>query len=406
MEKHTLKTFFMNIFNTIKRILVLLIYDISQLSVRDQNLIVFGSQNGKSIGDNPKYLYEAIKKRGRYRLIWVLKDKESVVKSRALGYDCYYHRSLKGVYYQLRAKYFIHSHSINNDFSSMFLGGATSIDTWHGAGIKKLWAANRNTYSYKALHEPNRLKRHIMLQFCKFTQAKENYIMSTGPGTTSYYPETFMLKPEEVLELGQARNDVFFEDENINNNYIDYIKGHKTILYMPTHRNDGKSDIYMDQIIDFDVLEKFCNENKYKFLIKSHIYGNIAVDNNYADIIDVSEWDIDAQLLLKYADILVTDYSSCYADFLMLDRPIIFYCYDYHEYIESDREMYFEYNDVTPGDKVTTFQQLMISLKLTVDGKDDYVAERKRVLNIFYSPENQQKVAEKQVDYIINNIIK
>ena len=42
------------------------------------------------------------------------------------------------------------------------------------------------------------------------------------------------------------------------------------------------------------------------------------------------------------SDILVTDYSSCFFDFLILDRPIIHFLYDYDYYKEKDRGLYYE----------------------------------------------------------------
>ncbi|OPJ65057.1 CDP-glycerol glycerophosphotransferase family protein [Clostridium oryzae] len=406
MKKSATKKFIIRAFRRIKKTIVLIIYDLSALSIRDKNMIVFGSQNGTDIGDNPKFLYNEIKKRAIYRLIWILKDKENVRKNQSLGYECYYHKSLKGIYYQLKAKYFIHSHSINNDFANMFLGGATSILTWHGVGLKKAWGANKRTYSYKAVHEKNPIKRYVKLGFCKVNQARHNYVISTSPRVSSYYPETFLTKEENVIELGQARNDIFFKEDEISNAYLDFMRDNRVILYMPTHRNKGKSDSGVEEVLDFERLEAFCEKYNYKFVIKAHIYSHISLDENYDNIIDASEWNIDAQLLLKYADVLITDYSSCYTDYLMLDRPVIFYCYDYNKYIRKDREMYFEYDDVTPGEKVRSFENLMTVLNFTAVGGDFFKAERKRVLDIFYSPENQGRVTEKQVDYILTNIIK
>lgn len=70
------------------------------------------------------------------------------------------------------------------------------------------------------------------------------------------------------------------------------------------------------------------------------------------------------QDLLKISDCLVTDYSGVYFDFLLLQKPIIFYCYDYKEYLKDDRELYFNYFDdnITPGPKVKNITELMQSI--------------------------------------------
>ena len=42
---------------------------------------------------------------------------------------------------------------------------------------------------------------------------------------------------------------------------------------------------------------------------------------------------MDIQELLMDTDILVTDYSSTYIDYLLLDRPVVFYNFDYQDYL-------------------------------------------------------------------------
>jgi CDP-glycerol glycerophosphotransferase len=63
---------------------------------------------------------------------------------------------------------------------------------------------------------------------------------------------------------------------------------------------------------------------------------------------------MDPAPLLKKADLLVTDYSSIYFDFLLLDRPIIFFPYDLERYFSRDRQFLFSYDELTPGAKVIT----------------------------------------------------
>ena len=90
--------------------------------------------------------------------------------------------------------------------------------------------------------------------------------------------------------------------------------------------------------------------------------------------------------------ILITDYSSTYIDYLLLDRPVIFYDFDYDSYIEKDREMYFSYDEVTPGIKAGTFDELMEGMRQIVSGTDDFKADRKKVRDLFYCKRGQREV--------------
>jgi CDP-glycerol glycerophosphotransferase (TagB/SpsB family) len=77
----------------------------------------------------------------------------------------------------------------------------------------------------------------------------------------------------------------------------------------------------------------------------------------------------DVNDLLPAVDILITDYSSIYFDFLLLDRPMIFSCHDLEEYIR-DRGLMMDYDLNTPGPKVRTAEQFLEQLELTLRGDD------------------------------------
>ena len=78
-------------------------------------------------------------------------------------------------------------------------------------------------------------------------------------------------------------------------------------------------------------------------------------------------------------DILISDYSSTYIDYLLLDRPLIFYNFDYEDYLQNDREMYYDYDEVTPGYKAATFDELMTELDSIAKDEDHFVEDRQRV---------------------------
>jgi len=176
---------------------------------------------------------------------------------------------------------------------------------------------------------------------------------------------------------------------------------------MPTHRKEGKEKMCMSKILDLDRLNQFCMENNVLFLIKKHYYHNQEVENLdvYTNIKDITQTEYDSQQLLKYADVLITDYSSCFVDFLLLDRPVIFYNYDHDQYVINDRDLYFDYDATTPGEKAKTFQELLSVLEnVLIEGVDPFAERRHVVKNIFYSEENQKMVGRKILDYVRENL--
>jgi CDP-glycerol glycerophosphotransferase (TagB/SpsB family) len=84
-------------------------------------------------------------------------------------------------------------------------------------------------------------------------------------------------------------------------------------------------------------------------------------------------------------DVLVTDYSSIYTDFLLLDRPIIFTPVDLEEY-EAERGFFFDYgNDVcTPGPKVRNAEDFLAALDAELSGADPYHLTRGASRSLFH----------------------
>jgi len=77
--------------------------------------------------------------------------------------------------------------------------------------------------------------------------------------------------------------------------------------------------------------------------------------------------DIDIQHMLLDCDILLTDYSSVYFDFLLLDRPIIYLPYDFEEYKNARGFLYDDFDNITCGDKVFTQKEFIESIKNNIE---------------------------------------
>lgn len=78
-------------------------------------------------------------------------------------------------------------------------------------------------------------------------------------------------------------------------------------------------------------------------------------------------------------DILITDYSSIYIDYLLLDRPLIFLPYDKEQYLKG-RGMNFEYDKVTPGAKPDSQQKFIDAIAEICHGRDRYQQERQKAI--------------------------
>ena len=376
---------------------------LSTLSIRSKRIYVFGAWQGQKFSDNSKYLYLQALKDDSIKAIWITKNRKIYEHMRAKGYPALMHNSLKGIYYQLRAAIYFTSER-KKDVSALLIGNATRINLWHGVGLKRILNDDKINH-VKPFNTYGVLKKSLK-RLRSYPYRKE-YVLSTSETMTKIFSSAFKKTPDKILELGQPRNDVFFDDTLEVENLPFAEMGKQIILYMPTHRNFGATPIQLCKIFDLAKLDEFCKTNNLLFVVKKHFCHRFDIEHlsGYANILDITQTDYDTQLLLKKASILITDYSSCYVDYLLLDRPVIFYNYDYENYVLNDRDLYFDYEQTTPGPKVKTFPCLLNCLEQAVHSdNDEYRKERKRINNIFYSKANQQKVGTKILEYVKQNI--
>ena len=106
--------------------------------------------------------------------------------------------------------------------------------------------------------------------------------------------------------------------------------------------------------------------------------------------------DADVYTFLSEVDILITDYSSIYFDYLLWERPIIFFPYDLEYYRDEDRGLIFEYDEYTPGPKIFNAKELENVLSKGIDDfrssyeRNYFEAARNLKIKIFGNPEEMK----------------
>jgi CDP-glycerol glycerophosphotransferase (TagB/SpsB family) len=108
--------------------------------------------------------------------------------------------------------------------------------------------------------------------------------------------------------------------------------------------------------------------------------------------------------ILNAIDVLITDYSSLYFDYLLLNRPIIFTPVDLDDYRLNKGFMLEPYDEWTPGDKVFDFHSLMQAMTSAIRQPALYEVERKRLSRIIHAYEdgNSTQRVVKLIKDVIN----
>lgn len=250
------------------------------------------------------------------------------------------------------------------------------INLWHGVPLKKI-----------ALLDPN-LKKSARIYFKKIFSENYSCIVTTSKTLVPVMADSFHVSRERIKVWGQPRNDRIFgkssPEDILGNIYGTLPEYRKAVLYAPTFRDYGKTWLFPFEDFDAVKLEKFLEEEKMLLFLRTHIKeeGNVKpyLSERVRYLGNAQAEDITG--VLNIFDLLVTDYSSIYIDYLLTGKPMVFLPYDKEEYLNG-RGMNFNYDDVTPGPKPETMNEFLQCLKDMTDGQDIWMEERSRVNGMF-----------------------
>lgn len=179
------------------------------------------------------------------------------------------------------------------------------------------------------------------------------------------------------------------------------------VLYAPTHKDDTyKTTLFPFSEFDLDELREFLREMNIELYVRMH--SSEDEEEFYSRIVDGEtifraggEFAPSPIEILPAFDVLVTDYSSIYMDFLPTDRPIIF-VQDDHEQFLSNRGLAFDYDNYFPGRKVKTFEIFLDHLSDCVENSDDGHAEDRTFVKRTFLPERNKTF----LNHVVKNHLK
>ena len=352
-------------------ILFLPFWWLERLIPRNKYLFLFGASYGTDYSDNSKALFEYIlRNEPRIKPYWITYNKKIYQKLIDENKPVTMAYSTKGWLLSLRALFIISS--TNDDRNIYAVNGAKRICLWHGMPLKKIEYDTKMGQKFQGKNVNIGIKiknviRDITLPYYKYNK-KPYSTISSAEFFVPFLSSAFLLDKKNIWLTGLPRTDWFYERitekiiSNLRNNEK-YINS-RVILYMPTFRrrsNYGNffnpfniQDFNSDKFIDF--LEK----EDVIFLYKPHYFdrtSNFSLLSERFVLINESDYD-ELYVFISNIDILVTDYSSVYFDFLCLNKPAILTPFDYDVYIQNFREHYFDYN-LLPSIKAYNWDELM-----------------------------------------------
>lgn len=293
------------------------------------------------------------------------------------------------------------------DFSDSLIipKGPLSVNLWHGVPWKKI--------GIDGYREMNLIKKGYYFAINKLLSA--DFFLSVSDVMTHILCSSCGADKERIICAGYPRNNLFYNSKQIENcrkklllyiaeKYpeIEEVEQLKIITYMPTFR-DKKQEQFNFLDIKDAYFQEILHERNAIIVQKAHFAGEkISFSHNCASRVIVED-EYPSQELLASTDILITDYSSCFFDFLLLNRPIIHFLYDYDYYSKNDRGLYYPKEDIVCGDVVEDEKDLIESIVANLDDpmKNSVLREKRRQEYVTYeSPESCEIIT----DYVFEQI--
>lgn len=367
----------------------------------DEKAILYESRDGNSVTDSPYAMFKYMVDHPDFqdfKHIW------SVADFKALAYvvDKYKDRpnvhfvkrnSKEYLRYLASCKYLIN----NSTFQPYFTPKKDQIyiNTWHGTPLKKM--------GFDIPGNPAQSQNVLRNFLCT------DYLISPNKHTTKMFTDSYKLDGVyggTIIEEGYPRIDLTLQTNpelfkaELRNLGLEIDEQKETILYAPTWKgkNVSKANNDMLQIIgDLKYLEQQVGD-KYNILIKVHPFlCKQALEHPEIKKQLVPDF-IDTNELLATVDLLITDYSSIFFDYLVTGKPIIFYTWDADVYTD-ERGQYFS-NDVLPGPIVYNSRELGEIIRNIDQVKQNYYGQYKEMQQRFTYYENG-RVTERITRYIL-----
>ncbi|MGL5153135.1 MAG: CDP-glycerol glycerophosphotransferase family protein [Clostridium sp.] len=365
------------------------------------NRVIFDSFLGKGYSCNPRYIYEYMNTTTgykKYKCIWVLRNpkKEEIPNAKVVKYG-----TIKHFYYLVTSEFWVFNSKIPKYFKKK--KEQIYLQTWHGTPLKRL--AKDIDIGEDATFYRSKMSYEEMVKTYEQDEEKYDFLVSPNEYSTEKFQSAFGVNKRKILETGYPRNDSLFTINEVEVNEIkdklNIPKKKKVILYAPTWRENkysARGYTYTPKV-DFKKWKESLGE-EFVVIYKPHyLIVNKIEDNGLENFLYRFDSNIDIKDLYLISNILITDYSSVFFDYICLDKPVVFYMDDLKEYKEELRGFYININEL-PGPIVEEENELLKEIKNQFkETNTDKIKEFKKKLNYF----DDGRASERVVKAIFNS---
>lgn len=342
----------------------LVLRPMSTVMPRNAQLWAFGAPGGRFEG-NTKYLFLWMSLNpSPASPVWITTSRALARDLRQRGLNACHRLSWRGMATAARAGlYVVNDNSSDVNFS--LGGGAKVFNLWHGVGLK-------NVLFGASVGSSARLKESASA-FSKIRNMRRferpNWALSTSPEMAQkFFARCFDIPASRSPALGYPRLDPMVDGQlkRLGCSFGDYSALDKspgitrTLVYLPTLRLN-RGDHLSAALPDLRRLSAALEQQNAELLLKIH--PKMQVDpaslGPLPHNIRLLPSELDIYPVLDRFDALITDYSSLFFDYISFrSSGVVLYTYDFEEYTATERDLAWDYDEVTIGNRARDFATL------------------------------------------------
>lgn len=238
-----------------------------------------------------------------------------------------------------------------------------------------------------------------------------NYHISTSDFSSRILSSDNGLYYNKYLPLGMPRNDLFMQDA-VNNPCVIKVKEEfkdfdKIIIYTPTYRdyesnNNVKNRSLFGYQNSIQPLIQVLQKHNAVLIAKLHPLQNnhVIEEMKSYNIVayNICQQQYSLYDLMCVSNALITDYTSTYFDYLLLNKPVLFNFYDRDIYQRTRGFSVSNIEMLCAGPIVTCFDDFVTEIDKMLSGDDSYKSKREWV-NSLINLNHDDKSAERITNY-------
>lgn len=238
------------------------------------------------------------------------------------------------------------------------------------------------------------------LPFIYYKNARFRYFVTSTKREYDFVSKKFGYPKGHIVLTGLPRFDTLIDSSHDKNQ----------VLIMPTWRNwlgrevnalhkndsDFKESQYFkswNSLINSEEFINWLDKNDMTavFYPHQHMQKYIKYFKTSCKRIKIASFDMDIQKVLRDSNFMITDYSSVYMDFAYMQKPVVYFQFDYEEYRDKQHpEGYFNYEKDGFGPIFRKPEDLLKAISIAKTKREKYI---KRCKDFF--PVNDYKNSER-----------